>query len=256
MLKQALILHTRAYGETSLLIDFFTLEQGYISVIARGAKRQKSSWRGILQPFTPLLIDYVGRSELQTLTKAEVDGAAINLSGNNLLSALYLNELLIRVLVRQDPYPSLYKLYFDTLCKLGSLKAKMIEPLLRCFELTLLQELGYALQLECVAATNEPVQAEAFYQFSLDAGIIPLAVEYKNLTDARINTIEINKVEANKNRYPGKSLLAIAKRDFSDATVLRDAKRLLRVALRLLLGDKPLNSRQLFVRKRHGPTTK
>src|SRR5438105_1241138 len=123
-LEPAYVLHRRPYRETSLLLDIFTATYGRISLIARGTRTGRSPSRSILQPFVSLLVSWQGQSELMSLVSVEVnrEQGAVQLSKTGLLSAFYLNELLFKVLQKQDPCPELYTIYQHTLLKLQEAK--------------------------------------------------------------------------------------------------------------------------------------
>ncbi len=228
---QAYILHTRPYRDTSVLVDFFTREQGRVSAIARGVRRPKSAWRGVLQAFVPLSISYVGQRDLVTLRTAEANEIGFLFQGNQLVSGLYINELLYRLLHRQDPHEHLFINYQDFLVALHA--SEQIEASLRCFEMCLLKELGYGLGLNHEADTGIAVEAAGYYRFYLTDGV------------RRYNAAVTERME--QDVYAGASLLAMSAGEFSDPQVLKDAKRLMRQAFAVLLGDKVLKSRELFV---------
>ncbi len=143
--QPAFVLHTYAYRETSLIVEAFTSEYGRVAMVARGAKRPRSELRGLLQGFQPLLLSWAGQQELKTLVKAEWRGGLPLVGGAALLCGFYLNELLLKLLPREDPHPRLFASYESAL---GDLAAGAEQaPVLRRFELTLLTELGYALPL-------------------------------------------------------------------------------------------------------------
>lgn len=226
-LVRAYVLHQRPYRESSALLEVFAESHGRVGLVARGVRSPKSRQRGDLQPFRPLRLSWSGRGELGTLTGVEADGAAPPLQGTRLYSAFYLNELLVRLLARQDPHPRLYALYRASLEQLGG--AVDIEPVLRIFEKRLLEELGYGLLLDCEAQHGEAVRPELYYDYHLESGPVPAAG-----TDARGFV------------FRGASLLALAREELTTPAVLHDAKRLIRSALNLYLGNKPLKSRELF----------
>ena len=229
-LTPGFVLHQRPYRETSALLEVFTPTHGRVGLVARGVHTPKSRRRGELQAFRALRLSWNERGELGTLTGVESDGPGVNLAGAALYSAFYLNELLVRLLVRHDPHPPLYERYRQALQALSDQPAG-IELTLRLFEKQLLQETGYGLLLDVDCETGEPVRADRFYDYHLEAGPVVSA------TDAEQGFL-----------FPGSSLLALAQERDIDAAVLRDAKRLMRAALSLYLGGKPLKSRELFVR--------
>lgn len=230
-LQPAYVLHSRPFQNTSLLVDFFTLDYGLVRAVAKGARREKSRFRSLLQLFQPLLASFSGRSEVKTLTGLDCNLSAIQLQGSRLFSGLYMNELLTRLLHNQEEHKVLYRHYQDALLGLQA-GEKEIEPILRKFELSLLAELGYALNLEVDCSSHEAISAEACYQFTPDVG-------FRLTTESAIQ-------EPSADEYLGKHLIAL--RDFSlqDQAAANAAKRLLRQALTVHLGDKPLHSRHLF----------
>jgi DNA repair protein RecO (recombination protein O) len=226
-LTPGFVLHLRPWRESSALLEVFTESHGRVGLVARGVRSARSRQRGDLQPFRALRLSWQGRGELGTLTAVEPDGAVVALQGKALYSAFYLNELLMRLLARHDPHPGLFGHYRDCLQRLAA--GTGLEALLRLFELRLLEEAGYALQLDCEATTGEALQADTLYDYHLESG--PVAVDGKR--DGGFV-------------FRGDSLMAMAREELSDPAVLADAKRLLRSALKLYLGDKPLKSRELF----------
>jgi DNA repair protein RecO (recombination protein O) len=221
------VLHQRPYRESSALLEVFTEIHGRTGLVARGVRSPGSRQRGELQPFRPLRLSWNTRGDLGTLTGVEADGSFISLKGVALYSAFYLNELLVRLLARHDPHPGLYQCYSASLHKL-SLGAE-VEPVLRIFEKKLLQETGYGLPLEHDIETGKPVQPECYYDYHLESG--PIAVT----GDAAQGFV-----------FKGSSLLALEQENLEGVQVRQDAKRLLRAALQLYLGGKPLKSRELF----------
>lgn len=228
-LESAYVLHYRAYRDTSLIVEFFTEHHGRISAVAKGARTQRSPWRGNLLPGVPLLISCVGKSELLTLTQAEPNGTPLRLQGKALFSLFYVNELLMYLLHRFDAHSQLYQQYIVTLTQLTS--TEHIEIPLRLFEWKLIQELGYGLALDKDSRTNLPVKAEALYLVELDSGV-------SEITENILRELPI---------YHGKTLLALANYQLpNDLDVLRETKRLTRQLLQPLLGDREIVSRSLF----------
>lgn len=228
VLQPAFILHARPYRDSSLLLDIFTWSHGRIHAVARGARGTRSRYRGLLQPFVPLLISWSGNGELANLTQAEPNGLAYWLTSKSLLSGFYLNELLVRLLHRYDAHPKLYEAYQTTLMALS--QQQSTELVLRRFELELLIELGYGLSLTHDAMSGAEIVAEKRYRFDPEMGFIacPQTIETSNQV------------------FSGKMLLALRNGNLQAPDELRAAKRLLRQALGVLLGEKQLRSRELF----------
>ena len=142
-LQPAFVLHSRPYRDSSALLEVLTSEFGRISLVAKGARRsvRGRSNGAILQPFIPLLLSFSGRAELKTVTGSEVAGDVVSLKGERLFSGIYLNELLIRLLHRNDTHPNLFIAYADAIATLGG--ERSMDDTLRQFEFILLEELGY-----------------------------------------------------------------------------------------------------------------
>lgn len=227
-LQPAFVLHHRPYRDTSALLEIFTPEFGRVGLVARGLRSAKSRLQGVVQPFCPLLISWSGRGELATLTGCEPNGALVRLDGARVLSGFYLNELLLRLLHRHDPHPALFECYAQTLHLLQ--QPDMEQRALRIFEKHLLREIGYALMLEHEAESGAPIELGEAYNYHLERGPLKChAGEYAGV------------------RMQGSSLLALLNETLHDAASLREAKLLMRAALGLYLGNKPLQSRELYI---------
>ena len=219
--QRAFVLHSRPWSETSLMLDVFTEESGRVRLVAKGARSKRSTLKGALQPFTPLLLRFGGRGEVKTLRSAEAV-----LSGITLYSGLYINELLSRVLEYETRFS---ELFFDYLHCIQSLAGATgtPEPALRRFELALLGHLGYGVNFTHCAGSGEPVDDTMTYRYREEKGFIA-SVVIDNKT------------------FTGRQLKALNAREFPDADTLRAAKRFTRMALKPYLGGKPLKSRELF----------
>lgn len=231
-LQSGYVLHTRAWRDSSLLVEYFSREMGRVSFVARGAKSRKSrggAGAALLQPFTPLQCSWSGRSQLKTLTGCESLGPALPLRERRLYSALYMNELLARLLHHEDPHQNLFDHYAAVLSLLAGDQGEEIP--LRRFELVLLAELGYGFDLTSDGLSGEAVAEEAWYRFDGEHGM----VRSEDGADDR------------QPRYRGADLCQISRGDFS-GTARLCAKRLMRQALAAHLGDRPLRSRELFRR--------
>lgn len=224
--EPAFVLHSIPYKETSLILDVFTRQYGRMALIAKGAKRPHSTLRPVLQRFQPLLVSWSGKSELRTLTKSEWVGDA-------LLCGFYLNELLVKFLAREDDYEKLYDRYAETINSLSNLEfeSKGLEEILRPFELSLLQETGYAAALDRCVETNEAPEAQQQYVYQPERGVRPVQVDDPGHWSV----------------LTGKSLLAIAAGDFSNAETLSESKQLMRFLLGLHLQDQVLTTRQILI---------
>ena len=227
-LEPAYVLHSRPYRDSSALVDLLTLGRGLQRVVWRGARGQRRKMAP--QLFVPLLVGMTGRTELKTLTQAEVAGPFNMLQGQSLFSGLYLNELLVRLLATGDPQPLVFAAYQHALEQLA--RGAPVEPLLRRFEWQLLDNLGYGFSL-MEDASGRPLDPGQAYVWHATDGLQPLP------DDALVSNSGLS----------GAALLAIAADDWSAATTLRTAKQLMRQALAVQLGDRPLISRSLFARQ-------
>lgn len=230
LLQPAFILHRRPYRDTSLLLEAFSHEHGRLGLVARGAASARSRLKSVLQPFVPLLLSWSGAGDLAALTAAEETGRPAPLPPGQVLAGLYVNELLVRLLPRQDPLPGLFVAYRALLAELAA--AVDAEPPLRRFEKCLLEELGYGLSLDREAASGLPIIAEQRYCYVLDRG--PL------VADLGVLGVPIS----------GRGLLALRDGMLVDPTVLREVKRLTRAALAEQLRGRVLKTRELYRVKR------
>jgi len=226
-LQPAYVLHQRPYRETSLLLEVFSLEHGRVGMVARGVRRAKSPLGPLLQAFRPLLLSWSGRGELMSLAGAEGGGSPPRLEGRGLLSAFYVNELIMRLLHRSDPHPELYHAYESTLQGLAGPEDQ--EAILRVFEKRLLETLGYGLSLDADAVTGEPLMSGRSYRYLADQG--PVSEAQGGMGGVLLD---------------GEALLALKREVLDSPNLLAQAKRLMRYVLGTYLGDKPLASRELF----------
>lgn len=226
--QPAWILHSYPYRETSLILDVFSRERGRLPLMARGARRPRSALRGVLQAFQPLELGWFGAGEVRTLARAEWLGGMPLLAGRALLLGYYVNELLLKLLAREDAHPALFDAYAEAMHALA--RGEHDEAQLRLFEKTLLSELGYGLALERDALSGEPVQAGNRYRYLIERG--PVLAE----PDAEPRSC-----------VAGKTLLDLARDDCSDSQTLSESKTLMRMLLNHHLGGAPLQSRRVFI---------
>jgi DNA repair protein RecO (recombination protein O) len=227
--QEAFVLHTYAFRDTSVIVEAFTRTQGRVGLVARGAKRPKSALRPALLAFQRLSVSWSGRGDLRTLTRAEWVAATKPLSGLAMMCGYYLNELLLKLLHREDPHEVLFDAYADALDSLGA--GSEPQAVLRQFEIALLREIGYALELTREAERGTPLVAERRYAYAAERG--PLAAETES---AGPGAVELR----------GKTLLDMARGDFSDPTTAAESKALMRWLLGRHLDQRTLNTRQLL----------
>lgn len=224
-LQPAYILHHRAYRDTSALLELITPLHGRVGVVARGARGARSPLRGVLRPFLPLLCSWGGHGELFSLRRAEVAGRMPVLSGQALFAAYYLNELLLRLLQRQDPHPEVFEAYVRAL---DGFAGQPLEAVLRLFEKRLLEALGYGLVL-ATDVHGEPVAADRRYRYIPEQGPEPIERDMPG-----------------EGGLSGRALLALAAEACDNVQDLRELKPLLRRVLGLYLGERPLKTREFL----------
>jgi len=222
----AFVLHTYPFRETSLIVEAFTARYGRIAWVARGARRAGSAMRGRLLPFQPMAAGWGGRGELRTLHKVEWIGGLPPLRATALLCGLYVNELLLRLLKREDPHEGLFEIYAQALVELsgnGGLAAT-----LRRFERELLREIGYGLLLDQDARTGAPIDPERRYVYRIGIGPVPAGDGADGL------------------ELRGQSLLDLSQDRFTDPLSMQECKALTRRVLGHYLGGQALHTRDLL----------
>lgn len=230
--EPAFVLHAHAWRETSLILDVFSRHHGRLPLVAKGAKRPHSQLRTVLLGFAPFAASWSGHGEVRTLTRAEWSGGVPPLSGLSLLCGFYFNELLMRLLPREDPHEVLFDAYLRVLAQLGEgayATRQQVEPLLRGFEMQLLRELGHLPELHLLGGSNEPVLAQGLYVVDAQHGVL------EHAGDDHAATMR------------GAQLLAIADGRWEQPGALRGAKTLMRELLGYHLGSQPLRTRQLLI---------
>lgn len=227
VLQPAYVLHSRRFRESSLIVELLTRDHGRQGVLAKGALGGKGGRQSLLQPFVPLLVDWRGRGELPTLTTLEAAGAGIQPSGRALYCGLYVNELVLRFSERGDPHSELFPAYLqcmNALLRAGEDNAEL-EPVLRRFELQLLDEMGLAMQLQ-EDQQGQPLQPGERYHYEIHAG-------------PRI-------AMASEEGVLGATLRALAAGELHDPAQRREARSLMRRVIAEHLGGQQLKSRELF----------
>lgn len=225
MEDSAFVLHARAFTDSKVTIEWLTQNNGRVTTVARAPSKRS---RSVFQLFQQHLIYYFGSGELKTLSKSEVS-AGVVMPTDGIKYGMYLNELLLRILAKEDPHPVIFADYKTTLVLLQTvpLELEFVEKVLRNFELNCLQELGYQIDFN-IDAKGQPIKSQCNYTYASDSGF-----EYTEIKNA-------------KQTITGGEIAAVARRDLSKKNVLRAAKIICRSALAPLLGSKPLKSRELF----------
>ena len=225
--QPAFVLHSYPYKETSLIVEVFARDYGRVPLMAKGAKRPHSQLRGVLQTFQPLQVAWTGKSEVRTLVSAEWVGGLRPLEKSALLCGFYLNELLVKLLARDDPHAALFDHYVAALNQLAHDEPPTI--VLRKFELGLLKETGVAGNISAVATTGQPVVAELLYVIDPERGPREATVS---------DVIPV---------VNGKTLLDMEAGDYSDTMTQQQSKFLMRHLLSHHLNGLTLNTRQILI---------
>ncbi len=227
LLEPAWLLHHRPWSDTSRILDLMTRSHGRVTLFARGARRPGSALRGVLQPFVPLLISWTGRADGGTLTGAEIHGVLRPLPPGQLMSGFYLNELLLRLLPREDRHERLFDAYAEAIAQLAG--ATGHRPL-RVFELVLLEELGYGLELARDAASGEPLEPDRYYHFQPGRGVLA-----------------VRDAASEPDAIRGGDVLAVSCGEFDQPAALAAARQILRAAIAHCLEGRGLHSREVML---------
>jgi len=222
--QPAFVLHTQAWRETSLIVELFSREHGRLPLVAKGARRPMSAFRGALMAFQPLLADWSGGGEVRTLGRVEWQGGVPLLTGRALLSGYYLNELLVSLMPRDDAHPDLFDQYRQAI---GDLSAGgTLESTLRRFEFALLRAMGYLPELARRADNGETVRDGDDYLLIIEHGIVPATAGRQGL------------------KVSGRVLQQLERLEF--AGIQQEAKQISRALINHHLGGRELQSRRVF----------
>ena len=224
--QPAWILHYKNFSDSSNILDVFTRDYGRVSLIAKGGRSVKSKFRGMLRPFVLLNISWFSRSNLGTLMDTEIQEKPISLAGDTLLSAYYINELLIKLLYKDDPQDEIFCLYTKTIEELSMIED--IAPLLRHFEMELLRLIGYGLNLDEVKKTELPINPLLFYEYKPAIGLIEVRKKRGGMI------------------FRGAHIEGIRRTDFDCQEILKSANLLLRHIIAHHLGNRQLNTRKVI----------
>ncbi len=220
------ILHQRPYRDTSSIIDIFTRDFGRVSIIAKGGRSPKSKFRGLLRPFFPIKLSWYSGKNLGNLVEIDVVGKPYNLIGDSLLSAYYLNELILKFLFKDDPQVEIFDLYSRTILNL--IETGDIATELRKFELEFLKLIGYGLNLEFEAVTHLPVRDDLFYEYNPGIGLV------------------VSDKKNDQYVFSGTDINAINQGDFQEKKTVKSANRLLKSIINFHLDGRRLKTRRVL----------
>jgi len=225
-LEPAWLLHQRDFRDSSRIVEFYTRDHGRVALFARGVRGAKSRYAALLQPFVPLLVSWTGSGDGGAFAGAEAAGAPMAVAPRCLMSAFYANELLMKLLVREDPHPDIYEMY-------GTLLASLVDPAtelrgLRLFEKRLLDSLGFGADYVQLSTSGEAIEASRYYHVHAGRGVTAPAAG-PEAADC----------------YRGEDLLSLAAEDLGTPSALQAARRLLRAAIGEALEGRPLETRRV-----------
>jgi DNA repair protein RecO (recombination protein O) len=191
--EPAFVLHSYAWSESSLVVEAFCRHHGRIALVAKGAKKPSSGFRPVLLPLQPLRLTYgslggagvEGDADIYTLKSAQWVGEHTLPAGEALLSGLYLNELLMRLLARGDPHVALFDAYAGAVRVLASEYGEVLEAVLRSFELLLLREIGLLPMLDVQTVTQDPILPGASYVLTQDRGLCRVSADDRTAIGGR-----------------------------------------------------------------------
>ena len=241
--EPAFILHRYDWSESSLILEVFTRHRGRVALLAKGVKRHTSNFRPAQLALQPLKVSYTlsgdGNADIHVLKGAEWAGGHIMPMGNNLLTGLYLNELLMRLLARDDPYAYLFDVYGAVVKLLATQQEEVIEPVLRAFELILRRELGLLPSLELETQTLQALEPQKSYVLVAEMGLRPaLDGDRASLTGVQWRSLQ-HALEQGEAAYPAPVRAC--------AAVASALKPQLRHLLQYHCGSPLLRTRQLMM---------
>ena len=224
--EQGFVLHAYPYKETSLIVEAFTRRFGRVGLLARGARRPRSTMRGVLLAFHPLRMTWSASAELGTLMSVEWGGGQPSLSGIGLMCGFYINELMLRLLPRDDPHEALFDAYSKALSRLAAGEEQA--SVLRGFERRMLAELGYAPVLDRDAANGAQIDAAKHYAYEAERG-----------------PVETRRTDGDS-VISGRTLLDMAADDYGSTRTREEARRLMRALIAERLGGQTLHTRSVL----------
>lgn len=235
------ILHTRPYRNTSILVELFSLEFGRIAALSKGGKLNRKAPPALYQPFALVEVDVVGHGELKTIKNICPVDSALSKLKRNIYCGMYLNELLYRLVHKNEALPELFFAYEECLAALN--QAEDAEVALRTFEWVFIKNLGYGISLETDSMTGCPIETDCTYLFSYDSGLCKIE------NDKPTNRNALSYL------FSGYELLGISRESYQDPVIKKAAKRLFRLLIQPHLNGRPLESAKLFSKYYKGGNT-
>ncbi|MDD7804895.1 MAG: DNA repair protein RecO [Endozoicomonas sp. (ex Botrylloides leachii)] len=231
-LRSAWLLHRRPYQESAVIAEFLLESQERLAMVVKGARAPRSAKMALLQPFAQVMVSWRGKGDLKTLHAIE-PLQTFRLLGMHLYCGIYINELLLRAVMPGQLTEGLFELYSSAVSQLS--RREPVQPVLRFFELQLLQLTGYLPCFNYDAYSGQAIKPDRWYRFKPTTGFIAIDEHQANNYDKHLV-------------FHASVVKALAERDFSNKTYYYDFKRFSRLALAVLVGKKPLKSRELFLK--------
>lgn len=242
----AYVLHKRPYRETSMLVDFFSLEQGLIRSVVKGVRcSTKSDRKSLLQSFQKVEFTLAGKGQLKNLGRLESLHVRHDLRAKPLYCGMYINEILSRCLPEAEPLPEIFSDYEQSIAQLASINRddlSSIEPILRIFELNMLQILGYLPDFNVEAVSGELIDPQQYYRFDAQSGFHLSHAQAKSPIKGQYILDIVEGKLANMNNLSSADVESDTRQNLRKV-----AKQICRLAMQPLLGQKPLKSRELFL---------
>lgn len=225
-MTRAFVLHTRPWRDTSLLVEWFTEDFGLLTTYQRGARTRGKRSPPRPMAFQCLRMMLAGRGDMKTATEIEPAGQAHHLLGQSLAVGFYLNELLMRALLRHEPAPALFAVYQRALADLASLPVDF-GKVVRGFERDLLTDLGVGIDWHCTVDTEVPIDPHQMYWLAPEEGILQQRGQGHPVAGSVLKAI-------------GENLT------LTDGAEQRQARDLLKSLLAPHIGTAPFHSRMLW----------
>ena len=242
------LLHQRPYQEKRALYYLFSQQHGVIHGIGKkGAPL-----------FMPLQLFATGKRDLKTFSQIDIASQNTtqtsmakdesidtvldalpygNITGQHQYAALYLNEILWRLLSTEYPMPVLWLHYQDSLRQLRQpLSANELRLCLRQFEQHLFNELGFTLMMTHDSIENI-IEPDGSYHFLPDVGLM-LVLQNDTQTERLENAV-------GQIFFKGTDIIEMAQLGITDTT-LNNWSKIHRQFIDHLLDYQPLQSRLLW----------
>lgn len=211
------ILNAKPWRENSLYLEVFSRDFGRVALLARSARTRGSALSGLLVSFVPIEASWFGKEELKTLHRAEWLGGWAQPQGRALFHALYINELILKCLAREDPYPELFDALLETMKKISQFPQQF--DILRFFEYQLLKQLGFLPDFER-DEHQQILDKNQFYDVSPECPV--RAIDVNDVDEWRAE-------DSPKKVVKGEVLLELAQgQGFSSMANLQSATQLMR----------------------------